>query len=139
MDNTMTLQNNYQSKEMDIAIIKSTFSQRLDKHVAAIKHALVNYHMKENNNLVGQMDEVELVFLETFYSLDWIAPILEEVVPSYYYGIEDAFAAVYGDDSDEVYALRAFMERFEVMNKWTAADMWNGCKSDARLAAIITK
>ena len=139
MENTITLQNNHQSKEMDKAIMQLTFEKHLDKHAAAIKHALVTYHMPQKNNLVGQMDKVELVFLETFYSLDWIVPILEEVVSSQCYGIEDVFASVYGDDSDEIYMLRAFLEKFENIQSWTEADMWNGCKADARLAAIITK
>jgi hypothetical protein len=101
----MNMNKTTQFNEQEIAIIKSTFTNRLDKHVEAIKQAL--------SLNVTPTDNSKSVCLETFYALDWIVPILEDVVPDGEYYIEDAYAAVYGADGEEVHLVKEFMREFE--------------------------
>jgi hypothetical protein len=100
-------QNINQSADMDNAIIKSTLTNRLDKYLNAIKYAMSAKTLLDNN--------MEKVFIETFYSLGWIVPILEDVLPSGEHTVDEAFIAVYGEDSDAVLLLNEFLQEFEQM------------------------
>ena len=96
-----------QLADVNQAIIKATFINRLDKYVDAISNAL--------NTETALADDADKVFFEIFYSLGWIVPILEEVAPAEEYTIKDAFVAVYGEKSDAVCMLNDFLQRFEQM------------------------
>lgn len=89
------------------AIIKATFINRLDKYLDDICYAL--------NIAKSQDEEAELILFKTFYSLSWIVPIIEEVVPNGKYTISDAFVAVYGENSDAVCMFNKFMQEYEQM------------------------
>lgn len=54
------------------------------------------------------------------------------------YGIEDVFIAVFGITSNEVYAIRRFLEKYNNMESWDTDYMWNDCESDTRLYNIIS-
>lgn len=98
-------QNINQLVDMNNAIIKATFTHRLDKYLDAINYAMNIKTLLE--------DDAEKIFIETFYSLSWIVPILEDVLPSGKYTIEDAFSAIYGKNSDAVRLLNEFLQEFE--------------------------
>lgn len=67
-----------------------------------------------------------------------LTPVLEDLVNKNIYGVEDIFIAVYGVDSDEVYALRRFLELNSRITEWDEDYMWNNCGSDKRMLKILT-
>lgn len=102
-----------------------------------IEHSLLKYHIKTNNIDVGCTDFVRELFTETMGKIQYLTPVLEDLVNEKIFGMEDIFIAVYGIGSDEVYMFREFRRLFTKMEQWDEDYMWADCSGDSRLKAIL--
>ena len=103
-----------------------------------IKCALYKYHFKTRNIDAGDKPFVETLFQEVYLEVHRYIPILEDCVAIDIFGITAIFEAVFGSNSDEVYALNIFLDLYHKMKDWKTKDMWTDCDNDARLLKILT-
>lgn len=100
--------------------------------------ALLKYYMKTGNIDAGDKSFVISQFKGIKMEIDYLTPILEDLVAKEICGIEDIFIAVYGIKSDEVYVVRRFLDRCNHINEWDTDYMWNDCANDKRLLSILS-
>ena len=99
--------------------------------------SLRKYYMKTRNIDFGDKNATIEWFTDTQNKINILTPVLEDLTNEHIYGIEDIFNAVYGYNSDETYALQAFLDLSENMHCWNTEYMWNDCCRDHRLYRIL--
>lgn len=127
----------FPDKVMSDMIPKGLLSKWVERIYWEAKFCLKKYYMKHHNIDCGHKEFVISLFEETHYKIFYITPVLEDLVNINLYGMEDIMIAIYGVDSDEVYAYRRFLTLYEKIGNWDTDFMWNDCSSDKRLFNII--
>ena len=103
-----------------------------------IRYAMFKYYMKTRNIDVDCLNFTKNLFKTTRNKINFVEPVLNDMVAVNIGGIEDIFIGIYGVGSDEVYLLRNFLERCENIDSWDEDYMWNDCLGNERMYKILT-
>ena len=117
--------------------IKDVLEHWLSRIASNVRFCLYKYYIETKNIDVGDKKIVVSFFKDTYNSIETTTPILEDMLIKEISGIEDIFIAVYGVISDEVYALRHFLDLYKRIDTWDEDYMWNDCVGNQRLKNII--
>ena len=140
MENTDTYGNNTNFSDVILSSMttKGLLGKWCEKFYAEIRFALFKYYMKENNIDAGDKDIISKIFKGTQEKIQMITPVLEDLVAVGMKGLDGIFYAVYGVNSDELYALEKFNALADTVDQWDTSVMWDGCKADERLLSCIS-
>lgn len=105
--------------------------------VSEVRSSLYSFYVKTNNVDCGDVDFVTKRFVETKMEIDYILPVLEDLVDANIHGFEDICIAIYGVESDEVFLVRRFLQQNACMSEWKSSSMWTDCGGDLRLLNIL--
>ena len=95
--------------------------------VSKVRCSLYSYYIKTNNIDYGDTNFVTQRFTETKGEIEYILPVLEDLVNANIHGFEDICIAVYGIGSDEVFMIRRFFQLCVCMPIWKKDSMWTDC------------
>ena len=129
---------NFSDNALSDMTIKGLLGKWTGLIASDINSCLDKYYMKTRNIDYGDKNFVINLFNNTSVKISNLTPVLEDLVNKNIYGVEDIFIVVYGVDSDEVYALRRFLELNSRITEWDEDYMWNNCGSDKRMLKILT-
>lgn len=128
---------NFSDSIMSDMTIKGLLGRWTSIIFSELTTVLYKYYIKNNNIDAGDKNFVITLFQDLNHKIEYLTPVLEDLVEENICGIEDIFIAVYGVASDEVYVLRRFLHLTERMASWDEDYMWNDCATNKRLKKIL--
>ena len=122
--------------------VKVLLKKWADDILFDVKYAISEYYGEYSDlyaiiNRSKQIDRrcvTEHCFKQAYKKIEYLTPVLEDLVQADITGIGEIFRVVYGFNSDELHILREYAKLYDCISEWDETMMWYGCRHDEILA-----